>query len=208
MKNNNPPDLTESVKQNYQVIYCDPPWDYKGQTQIGNTGVSSGSAIKHYPTMTLDELKKIDVKSLCDKNCLLFMWSSGPHLDQAIDLGKSWGFDYKQIAFVWDKVIGNPGFYTYTQTEPVLVFKLKGGKIPERSADSRKTKQLVSERKREHSRKPDCIRDKIAAMYPNSKRLEMFARTSTFGWDVFGNEVTKFECDRATENNNEDLGEE
>jgi N6-adenosine-specific RNA methylase IME4 len=177
---------------NYNIIYCDPPWDYKGQTQVGTTG-PSGSAIEHYPTMTLAQLKELKVKEMCAKDCLLFMWSSGPHLDQAIELGKHWGFDYKQIAFMWDKVRGNPGFYTYTQCEPVLVFKLKGSKIPERSDDSRKTKQLFTEKKREHSRKPDGIRDNIRDMYPNAKRLEMFARTTIDGWDVMGNETDKFD---------------
>ena len=43
----------------YQIIYCDPPWDYKGQTQhTGRGGTKSGGAVTHYPTMTVSEMKK------------------------------------------------------------------------------------------------------------------------------------------------------
>ena len=52
----------------YQVIYCDPPWDYKGQTQhAGKASSDTGSAIKHYPTMKLKELKEEFGKKLKGK---------------------------------------------------------------------------------------------------------------------------------------------
>jgi len=39
------------------------------------------------------------------------------------------------------------------------------------------------------SQKPDEQYEKIARLYPDGNRLEMFARRPRFGWDVFGNEV-------------------
>lgn len=171
----------------YDIIYADPPWSY-GQEQLGGS-----SADKHYPTMSLAELAEMApyIQSISNKDCLLFMWVSGPFLDAAIDLGRKWDFDYKQMAFVWDKVNGNPGFYTFTQVEPCLVFKRKGGKIPPMNKGARKTRQLVVEKKREHSRKPDGIRDSIDRMFSGPK-IELFARVTSPGWDVMGNQTTKF----------------
>ena len=95
----------------YQIIYADPPWDYKGQTQhTGNGGESSGGALNHYPTMKLKDLKNLNIQSICDNDCLLFMWATSPHLDQAIDLMKHWGFNWATVGFVWDKQRVNPGF--------------------------------------------------------------------------------------------------
>lgn len=41
---------------------------------------------------------------------------------------------------------------------------------------------------REHSRKPDEQYQKIERLYPNAKKLELFARRRREGWDAFGNE--------------------
>ena len=123
-------------------------------------------------------------------NSLLFMWTSSPHLDQAIDLGKGWGFKYATVAFIWDKVRVNPGFYTMSQCELCLVFKR--GKIPT-PRGARNVRQFVSEMRREHSRKPDQVRHSIEKMFPTQSKLEMFARTQTPGWAVWGNQTNCFQ---------------
>ena len=52
----------------YQIIYADPPWDYKGQKQHnGKGGVDTGGALTHYPTMTLNELKLLRVVDVADE---------------------------------------------------------------------------------------------------------------------------------------------
>jgi len=174
-------------KKKYEIIYADPCWDYKGQTQHnGKGGVSTGGAISHYPTLTLKELKELDVPAIADTNCLLFMWSSSPHLDQAIELGKHWGFEWATIGFVWDKLKVNPGFYTMSQTEICLIFKK--GKIPE-NRGARNVRQLIQEKRTRHSAKPQEARNRIKEMFPNHKKIELFAREKTRGWDVWGKEV-------------------
>ncbi len=40
-----------------------------------------------------------------------------------------------------------------------------------------------------HSKKPDICRDKIVQLCGDIPRIELFARQSSPGWDVFGNEV-------------------
>ena len=54
------------MQTKYQIIYADPPWDYKGQKQTGKHKTSGGAA-DHYPTVKLKDLKQMDVPSLCDE---------------------------------------------------------------------------------------------------------------------------------------------
>lgn len=180
------------MNKKYDIVYADPPWDYKGQKQTGKQKETTGGAITHYPTMKLKEMIPA-FKPLLDEqtadDCLLFMWTSSPHLDQSIALGLGWGFKYATVAFVWYKQRKNPGFYTMSSCELCLVFKK--GKIPQ-PRGARNIEQLVSELRREHSRKPDKVRSNIEKMFPTQKKLEMFSRTTVEGWDPFGNETTKF----------------
>ncbi len=168
----------------YQVIYADPPWDYKGQKQHAGKGkADTGGAAVHYPTMTLAELKLLNIDSIAANDCLLFMWSSSPHLDQAIDLLKAWGFAWATIGFVWDKEKVNPGFYTMSQCELCLIGKR--GKIPT-PRGARNIRQLIRETRREHSRKPEAARRAIEMMFPRQRKIELFARARVSGWDAWG----------------------
>ena len=174
-------------KSKFSIIYVDPPWDYKGQLQHAGEGSGdSGGAIRHYSTVTTKDLMALDIESIAEKNSLLFMWATSPHLDQAIDLGKAWGFQWATVAFVWDKQRVNPGFYTMSQVELCLVFKR--GKIPE-NRGARNVRQLVSELRSEHSAKPDEVRQRIMKMFPRHRRIELFARVKVRGWVPWGNEV-------------------
>ena len=170
----------------YSVIYADPPWAY-GNTQFNPaTTKPTSSADFHYPTMSLPQLKGMEIPSICAEDCLLFMWTSSPHLKQAVELGEYWEFEYKTIGFIWEKEITNPGFYTMSSCEVCLVFKK--GKIPSPRGD-RNIRQFLSEKRTRHSKKPDEIRKRIEAMFPNHKRIELFAREKFDGWDSYGNEV-------------------
>ena len=171
----------------FDIIYADPPWDYKGQLQHAGPGSNdTGGAVRHYPTVKLGELKELEVESIAAQNSLLFMWSTSPHLDQAIELGKSWGFDWATVAFVWDKVRVNPGFYTLSQCELCLVFKR--GRIPQ-PRGARNVRQLVSAKRGPHSTKPEEVRERIERMFPDQRRIELFARSTVPGWRSWGLEA-------------------
>ena len=171
----------------YSIIYADPPWDYKGQLQhTGSGGKDSGGAVRHYPTVSVSEMKTWDVASISEEDCLLFMWSSSPHLDQAIQLGKAWGFRWATVAFVWDKQRLNPGFYTMSQCELCLVFRR--GKIPQ-PRGARNMRQLVQIKRTRHSEKPEAVRERIEKMFPHQCKIELFARKRHQGWDAWGLEI-------------------
>lgn len=173
------------MESRYSVLYADPPWDYNGKTQQ-NGDHAVKSAKDHYPTMTLKELKALKVQDICEPDAVLFLWTSSPHLPQAIELMGSWGFEYKTIAFIWDKQKTNPGYYTLSRCEICLVGKR--GKFPQ-PRGSRKEHQFLSQMRGRHSEKPEEIRKRIERMFPEQRKIELFARQKPEGWAVFGNEV-------------------
>lgn len=193
----------------YDIIYADPPWDYGGKMQYDKSCIKTeninfkkeifiSSACFKYPTLKLEELKKLDVPSICAENCLLFMWTTGPQLAIAVELGKAWNFEYKTVAFVWDKQIHNPGRYTLSQTEFCLVFK--HGKIPS-PRGARNIRQLISVKRGEHSRKPDEVIKNITEMFPTQNKIELFARRKFENWDNWGLDV----LNNNNDNNNNNI---
>ena len=177
----------------YDVIYADPPWRYKsddrGDRKNGKLfGDKKSFRIdgNHYPTMKLADLKQLDVPQISADNCVLFMWSTSPKLPECLELGESWGFVYKTLAFIWHKQMPNLGAYTMSECEVVAVFKK--GNIPS-PRGARNIRQFLSERRTAHSVKPQEIRQRIEAMFPTQNKIELFARAEYDGWDVYGNEV-------------------
>ena len=181
----------------YEIIYADPPWDYGGKMQYDKSSIKNfnigfekkffiSAANFKYPTLKLDDLKKLDIKSIAAEDCILFMWTTGPQFENSIELGKTWGFEYKTVAFVWDKQIHNPGRYTLSQTEFVLAFK--HGRFPS-PRGARNIRQLLSIRRGSHSEKPEQVIDGITKMFPQQKKIELFARKNFIGWDNWGLEI-------------------
>jgi N6-adenosine-specific RNA methylase IME4 len=98
----------------------------------------------------------------------------------------AWGLDYATVAFVWDKQRTNPGYYTLSQVELCLVGK--SGIIPQ-PRGSRNERQFLSELRGEHSTKPAEVRNRISKMFPEQRKLEMFARERVAGWDAWGRDI-------------------
>lgn len=175
----------------FGVILADPPWAFK--TFSGKTGTPHRGAHDHYGTVATDSLTQIPVASVAAKDCALFMWTVDSHLEEAIALGKAWGFGFKTIAFVWQKMTprGRPaigmGYWTRKQAEVCLLFTR--GK-PRRL--DKGVRQMINEPKREHSRKPTVQYERIQRLVAGPY-LELFARQERPGWTVWGNETTKFE---------------
>ena len=174
-------------KKKYNIIYADPAWTYKVWTAKG--GHKSASA--HYPTMNIEDIKKLPVKDITDDNCVLFIWVTMPNLLEGIETIKSWGFKYKTCGFTWLKTYkknGNPvcGLGYWTRSNAELCLLATKGK-PKRIDKS--VYQAVVEPLREHSRKPDCVRERIVKLMGDLPRIELFARQKVDGWDNWGNEI-------------------
>jgi N6-adenosine-specific RNA methylase IME4 len=188
-------------KETYDIIYADPPWDYNGKMQYDKTSIKTNnvgfeknifisSAAFKYPTLKISELNELDVEAIAADDCLLFLWTTGPHFANSIAIGQTWGFEYKTVAFVWDKQIHNPGRYTLSQTEFCLVFKR--GRIPT-PRGARNVRQLIQAPRGIHSEKPKEVIKGITQMFPTQKKIELFARSKYEGWDSWGLEVFESE---------------
>ena len=173
-----------SITKKYSVIYADPPWRYE-RSKV------QGAAEKHYPTMSIDELCALPVETLAEKDCLLFLWATFPQLPEALRLIKAWGFTFKTVAFVWIKqcrksegLFTGMGYWTRANAE-ICLLATRGR--PKRAA--RDVKQVILSHVERHSQKPEEARRRIEALMGDVPRIELFARASPPGWDVWGNEV-------------------
>lgn len=176
-----------NTDKKYNIIYADPPWEYK-ESGSGNRVVKA-----HYPTMNIEEIKKLPVPSISDETSILFLWVTFPRLEQGLDLIKAWGFEYYGLGFDWVKTTKNGtsawgmGYYTRQNTEVCLIgVKKKPYRIKPLVRD---VLSVVHSERREHSRKPDEIRDYIVRICGDIPRIELFARQHAEGWDCWGNEV-------------------
>lgn len=173
-----------NTDKKYNIIYADPPWSYKDKKCNGNCE-------DHYNTMNLEDICNLPIKKIVDKDCVLFLWVTYPMLQEGLKLIKEWGFTYKTIGFQWIKqnksgkgYFFGLGRWTRGNTECCLI-AVKGK--PKRI--SAKVSQLIFSPLREHSRKPDEVRNKIIELMGDNPRIELFARQTAEGWDCWGNEV-------------------
>ena len=185
----------------YDVLYSDNPWIQKAGRklqpykvvdgkQIWNSDIKETSDLP-YQTMTVEEMAEMPVKSIVSKDAVLFMWVTNKYLLKAEKVINAWGFEYVAcITWKKKKMGGGLGGVVRISSE-YLLFCRRGnlkavGNIPE----------SVIEAKRPyvngypcHSKKPEVFAEMIEAIFPEGKKLEMFARNPREGWDVFGNEV-------------------
>ena len=170
----------------YNIIYADPPWAYRTYSKKGQ----GRSAESHYPTMNIEDIKALPVGELADKDCALFLWITFPCLYEALEVLEAWGFSYKTVAFVWvkqnrknDDLFTGMGYWTRANAE-ICILATKGH--PRRVNAG--VRQVILSHVEEHSKKPDETRDRIVQLMGDLPRIELFARQSPEGWDVWGNE--------------------
>jgi len=182
--------LQSLQRSNFSIIYADPPWTFQTWSKRGK----ARSAESHYPCLTLPEIQALPIADIAADNCTLFLWATDPLLPQAIDLIQKWGFNYKTIGFNWVKLNkSSEGFFTgmgyWTRANAELCLLGTRGKPKRKSASVRR---LVVAPRREHSRKPDVVADRIVDLMGDLPRIELFARAPRPGWEVWGNETNKW----------------
>lgn len=170
----------------WQCVLVDPPWRFK--TFDGKSAVPTQAA-DPYDTMTIDDLMAMNVMGVASKNSLLVMWTIGSHMEQAMKLGRAWGFSYVTDLFYWVKPQIGMGYHTRKMVEPCLLFK-RGKGLP---VLSHSVRQAIHAPRRQHSRKPDEQYDALDELYGTDiRRLELFARQQRPGWTAWGLETDKF----------------
>lgn len=180
-------DLTRRVKGPFSTILADPPWRFTNRT---GKMAPEHQRLLRYPTMTMEEILELPVNRLAAARAHLYLWVPNALISEGLEVMKRWGFKYK-TNIIWYKIRkdGGPdgrgvGFYFRNVTELVL-FGIRGSM---RTLNSGRTQtNVISTRKREHSRKPDELYDIIEACSPGPY-LELFARHPRKGWAQWGNE--------------------
>lgn len=167
------------IAERYPVIYADPPWRYE------YIETESRAIENQYPTMTLDEIKALDLDSIALDDCVLFMWATSPKLAEAFDVLQAWGFEYRTCA-VWDKQKIGMGYY-FRQQHELLLVAVRGQ--PMTPAPANRPSSVLSFPRGEHSAKPVEVYELIEAMYPELPKLEMFCRSPRDGWGAWGNQA-------------------
>lgn len=181
----------------YRVIYADPPWTFSTYSRKGK----GRSAEAYYDCMSLDDIKAVPVSRWTEKDCVLFLWTTDPLLEQALAVIRAWGFTYKTVGFYWAKLkrsasrelYSDQSFFSglgfWTRANPELCLLATRGNPHRRKANVQK---LIISPRREHSRKPDEVYERIEALC-DGPYLELFARSTRDGWVSRGVELDAFD---------------
>jgi N6-adenosine-specific RNA methylase IME4 len=122
------------------------------------------------------------------------------YLLDAKELFHAWGFKYRDVVFIWEKLYknGNPvmgmGWITRRNCELCLIaYKDNRNVKIVHARQKTDVQQLVRVPKRQHLRKPCIFRKLICDLFNGKNKIELFARkypdSEHFdGWDVWGYE--------------------
>jgi N6-adenosine-specific RNA methylase IME4 len=125
----------------------------------------------------------------------LYLWVPNALLAEGLEVMKAWGFEYK-TNLIWYKVRkdGGPdrrgvGFY-FRNVSELILFGVRG-KNARTLQPGRSQENMIIQRKREHSRKPDEQYDLIEACSPGPY-LELFGRGPRKDWTTWGNQADNY----------------
>lgn len=200
-------DLLKSVgSRKFATVLADPPWQFSNRT---GKMAPEHKRLNRYPTMPLQEIKDLPVEAIVDDTAHLYLWVPNALIAEGLQVMEHWGFKYK-TNIIWYKIRkdGGPdrrgvGFYFRNVTE-MLLFGVRG-KGARTLQPGRSQENIISSRKREHSRKPDEQYDIIESC-SWGPFMELFARGSRQGWFNWGNQAEDYNPDWATYKNHSQSG--
>jgi len=160
----------------YHVIVADPPWKYPGEDAVGRR------APNPYPSMSMDEIRTLDVARLALDNCILWLWTTNTFMRDAFTVLDAWGFEHRTI-LTWGKNKFGLGDWLRGQTEHCIM-AIKGRPTVRLTNES----TLLLAPTGKHSEKPEAFYEMVERMCPGRK-VELFQRQPREGWDGFGDEV-------------------
>lgn len=179
------------LSSTFGTILADPPWRFDNRT---GKVAPEHQRLRRYPTMSLREIQELPVAAHANRESHLYLWVPNALLREGLDVMDAWGFTYK-TNIIWSKVRkdGGPdgrgvGFYFRNVTE-ILLFGIRGKLRTDKAG--RRQVNMISTRKREHSRKPDEAYDVIEAC-SFGPFLELFARAPRSNWAQWGDEVETY----------------
>ncbi len=170
-------------KFGYNIIYADPPWKLKAGSPNLHAK-KQGNRELVYPTMSVEEISMLPVDRLCAKDAVLFLWTTNKYIESSYSVARAWGFEPSTM-LVWCKKPKGRGLGgTFGISTEYLLFARRGSL----KAKERHWSTWFEAKRGKHSEKPPIARLIIEGCF-EGKKLELFARQKTEGWDVWGNEV-------------------
>ena len=195
------------IGKTFGTILVDPPWQFQNRT---GKIAPEHKRLNRYQTLSLQELIAFPVKDIAAERSHLYLWVPNALLPYGLEVMKQWGFQYKSN-LIWYKVRkdGGPdrrgvGFYFRNVTE-MLLFGVRGKDVRTLQR-GRSQENIISSRKREHSRKPDEQYEIIEAC-SWGPRVELFARGPREGWVVWGNQAEEYTPNWSTYANHSQSGD-
>lgn len=180
----------------FDVILADPAWDYRNFSDAMH-----GAAAGVYDVMTTDDICALPVRSWAAPKSVLFLWGTWPKLPDSLRVMEAWGFEYTS-AFPWIKtlpaqgrIFRGIGFWTQATSEFLLIGKRgepkrKGGRpVMGLALDGDNGERVLYAPRSEHSRKPETVHEWIERIFPDARRLELFARRTRPGWTTWGRDT-------------------
>jgi len=175
------------IQGDYDLFYIDPPWPIKRGGKKNARPNSSGVPLP-YKTMNLKEIKEmIQLSVLRSPNANIFLWVIQKYYIEADQIMKELGY-MKHTDIIWDKNNGVCPAYTLRFSHEYLQWWYPKGKLlmPCKPA---LFSTVIKEPSRKHSQKPEQGYIMLETMFPQSKKMEMFARVHRITWDAFGDEI-------------------
>lgn len=162
---------------------------HRGKVKKGGSIIRLGKKTKmenQYPTMSIEDICKLPVENIAEKNAHLYLWTTSRNLlkGDAWKVATAWGFRPINV-ITWCKTQFGIGNYFQNNTEH-LIFCVKGQMS---TLDTGGFGTYFIHKRGKHSEKPMIMRDWIIKWSGDLPRIELFARQKTEGWDVWGNEV-------------------
>lgn len=199
----------------FRCIVADPPWNFSDHLTMSETKRGSAS---NYDTLTVEDLKNLPVKDICEEDSILILWVPSSLLADGLDVMSAWGFRQTQT-HVWIKTKNVPLRELAKQVikaatndflsniiegfclDNILAFGL--GRLFRQTHElalvgvrGKIYKYVENKSQRsvhfgpvtKHSSKPESLQDKIDKIFSGNNKLEMFARRDRPGWICIGNE--------------------
>lgn len=143
-----------------------------------------------YGTCSLDEIKRHIAVAVdhTEENSILFLWTIDKYLFEAQEIAEQLGYKL-HARMIWNKVTGIPAAFTVRFGHEYLLYMYKGKLTPVATEERGKIHTVFTEQVKKHSQKPQVAYEIIERLYPNLRKLEMYARNEREGWDCWGNEV-------------------
>jgi len=195
------------------VVYADPAWSFDDKgSRVAPDNEACGDG---YNTMATDDIASLPISGMARDDAALFLWSTWTHVlnGDATRVAKAWGFDPK-VVIPWVKLSDTPGeskagyrdfptvSYLYDHgaklqigaghyvrgiAEPLIVATRGSMTVP---PSLRVPGVICLAPRSSHSAKPQVTYDLIERLYPDTLRLELFARRAPprEGWAFVGNQ--------------------